>query len=327
MTTNLSRRSLLALGAGLGVGFGASAMLGGNAMAKAPKLGTQTPYWHRFVLGDAEVTVVSDGPLPLGDPSGTFTGVPKEEVKKMLAENFLNPDNVVLEQNSPIVNTGDRLILFDTGMGTSKAFGPTTGRQQKSMTEAGIKASDIDAVVCSHAHIDHIGGLVGADDKPLFPNAQVYITQSDFDFWTDEGKLGSPLKDFVIHARKNLMPVRDRIVFIKDNQEFLPGVTALAAPGHTVGHTIFMVTSAGKSFCFLGDLSHHAVLLLEKPRMEFSYDTDPKQAAASRVKMLEMLAANKTPVMSYHFAWPGYGHVAKTGDGFHYYPEPMNMQL
>src|SRR6476620_12681864 len=90
MTTNLSRRSMLALGAGLGVGFGASTMLGGSALAKAPKLGTQTPYWHRFILGDAEVTVVSDGPLPLGDPSGTFTGVPKEEVKKMLSDNFLS---------------------------------------------------------------------------------------------------------------------------------------------------------------------------------------------------------------------------------------------
>jgi len=323
MTTNLSRRSLLALGAGLS----ASTMLGGSAAAKAPKLNTQTPYWHRFILGDAEVTVVSDGTLPLGPPKGTFIGVPDEEVRKMLSDNFLSPDNVVLEQNSPIVNTGDKLILFDTGMGTSKAFGPTTGRQQKSMAEAGIKPGDIDAVVLSHAHIDHIGGIVGADDKSLFPNAQFYITQSDFDFWTDEGKLGSPLKDFVVHARKNLLPVRDRIVFIKDNQEFLPGVTAIAAPGHTVGHTIFMVTSAGKSFAFLGDLTHHPVLLLEKPRMEFSYDSDPKQAAASRVKLLDMIASNKTPVMSYHFAWPGFGHIAKTSEGFHYYPQAMKMEL
>jgi glyoxylase-like metal-dependent hydrolase (beta-lactamase superfamily II) len=327
MTTNLSRRSLLALGAGLGAGLGASTMLGGSALARAPKLGTQTTYWHRFELGDAEVTVVSDGPLPLGDPSGTFTGVPKEEVKKMLTDNFLNPDNVVLEQNSPVVNTGDKLILFDTGMGTSQAFGPTTGRQQKSLAEAGIKASDIDAVVLSHAHIDHIGGIVGADDKPLFPNAQYYISQADFDYWTDEGKLGSPLKDFVVHARKNLLPVRDRLVFFKDGQEFLPGVQAMAAPGHTVGHHMFMVTSNGKSFAFLGDLTHHAVLLLERPLMEFSYDTDPKQSAQTRVKMLTMLAANKIPVMSYHFAWPGYGHVAKNGEGFRYYPEPMNMLL
>jgi hypothetical protein len=104
------------------------------------------------------------------------------------------------------------------------------------MQEAGIKPEDIDAVVLSHAHIDHIGGIVGADDKPLFPNAQYYIAQSDLDFWTDEGKMGSPLKDFVVHARKNLLPVRDRIVFFKDGQEFLPGIQAMAAPGHTVGH-------------------------------------------------------------------------------------------
>lgn len=323
MTTNLSRRELLALGAGLG----AATMMGGSALAKAPKLGTQTPYWHRFNLGNAEVTVVSDGPLPLGPPKGTFVGVPDEEVRKMLSDNFLNPDNVVLEQNSPIVNTGDRLILFDTGMGTSKAFGPTTGRQQKSMMEAGIKPAEIDAVVLSHAHIDHIGGIVGADDKPLFPNAQYYIAQSDFDFWTDEGKLGGPLKDFVVHARKNLLPVRDRIVFFKDGQEFLPGITALAAPGHTFGHHMFMIQSDGKSFAFLGDLTHHQVLLLERPRMEFAYDSDPKMAAATRVKMLDMLAANKTAVMSYHFPWPGYGHVVKAGDGFRYIAEPMIMNL
>jgi glyoxylase-like metal-dependent hydrolase (beta-lactamase superfamily II) len=323
MTYDVSRRSLLALGAGLG----ASALLGGSALARAPKLGTQTPYWHRFILGDAEVTVVSDGQLPLGPPKGTFVGVPDEDVRKMLSDNFLSPDNVVLEQNSPIVNTGDKLILFDTGMGTAKNFGPTTGRQQKSMAEAGIKPEDIDAVVFSHAHIDHIGGVVDANNKVLFPNAQYYIAQNDFDFWTDEGKMGSGLKEFVVHARKNLLPIRDRLVFFKDGQEFLPGVQAMAAPGHTVGHHIFMVTSNGKSFAFLGDLTHHAVLLLEKPRMQFSYDTDPQQAAETRVRLLTTLAANKTPVMSYHFAWPGYGHVAKTGEGFHYYPEPMNMLL
>jgi len=323
MTFNVSRRSVLALGAGLSAG----ALLGDSALARAPKLGTPTPYWHRFNVGDAEVTIVSDGPLPLGPPKGTFIGVPDDEVRKMLSDNFLSTDNVVLEQNSPIVNIGNKLILFDTGMGTSKAFGPTTGRQQKSMAEAGIKPEDIDAVVFSHAHVDHIGGIVDASDKPLFPNAQYYIAQSDFDFWTDEGKLGSPLTNDVLHARKNLLPVRDRLVFFKDGQEFLPGVQAMAAPGHTVGHTIFMVTSAGKSFAFLGDLAHHAVLLLEKPLMGFAYDTDPKQSAQSRVKMLTMLAANKTAVMSYHFPWPGLGHVAKAGEGFHYYPEPMQMVL
>src|SRR4030081_2931986 len=173
MTYDLSRRSLLALGAGLG----ASTVLGSNAFARAPKLGTQPSYFYRFNLGNAEVTVVSDGPLPLGPPKGTFIGVPDDEVRKMLSDNFLSPDNVVLEQNSPIVNMGDKLVLFDTGLGTSKDFGPATGRQQKSMAEAGIKPEEIGAGVFSHAHIDHIGGVVDADNKPLFPNAQYYIAQ------------------------------------------------------------------------------------------------------------------------------------------------------
>jgi len=113
--------------------------------------------------------------------------------------------------------------------------------------------------VLSHAHIDHIGGIVGADDKPLFPTRNTTSPRAT----STSGpmsKLGSPLKDFVVHAARILMPVRDRIDVHQGRQEFLPGVQAIAAPGHTVGHTIFMVTSGGKSFAFLGDLTHHAVL-------------------------------------------------------------------
>lgn len=139
-------------------------------------------------------------------------------------------------------------------------------------------------------------GIVDEGGKPLFPNAQVYISQADIEFWTDEKKMDGPLKDFIAHARKNLMPVRDRIVFFKDGQEFLPGVTAIAAPGHTFGHHIFMIQSGGKSFAFLGDLTHHQILLLERPKMEFAYDSDPKMAAATRVKLLDTIAANKTAV-------------------------------
>lgn len=323
--TSFSRRSLLALSGGLAATALAAPRMITSAEARALKMGTQAPYYYRFGLGDAEVNVVSDGPLPLGDPGGSFLGVPKEEVIQMLANNFLDTKNVVLEQNIPIVNMGDRLIMFDTGMGTSQLFGPTTGRLGRSLAEAGIKPEDIDAIVCSHAHIDHIGGIVGADGKPLFPNAEVWLSEDDFEFWTDEGKLGSSVGAFVEHARKNLLPVRERIKFFKDGQEFLPGVVAIAAPGHTVGHTIFVISSGGKNFCFMGDLTHHQVLLLERPMMEFAYDTDPKQSAQTRVKLLGMLADERIPVMSYHFPWPGFGNLARAGEGFRFYAEPMKM--
>ena len=134
-------------------------------------------------------------------------------------------------------------------------------------------------------------------------------------------------KAFIIHARKNLLPVRDRLIFFKDEQEFLPGITAIAAPGHTLGHTMFNVQSNGQSFFFVGDVSHHSVLLIENLRMEFLYDTDAKQAVKTRLKMLSFLAENRIPILAYHFAWPGYGHFVKQGEGFRYLPAAMNMNL
>lgn len=319
----LSRRAAL-LGAGAAATTAALGIDIPGALAKAPPLKSQVPYFYRFNHGTMQVTMVSDGPLPLGDPAGAFLGATKEEIGKLLTDNFLSPTSVVLEQNSPVVNTGKNLVLFETGMGAQKMFGPTTGRLIQSLKEAGIRPAQIDSVVCSHAHIDHIGGLVDARNRKLFPNATVYISQADFDFWTDD-KDPKKNKDFVAHARKNLLPYRDRIKFIKDGEEFLPGITAMSAPGHTVGHMVFMLSSEGKQLSLIGDLTHHQVLLVERPRLEFAYDTDPKQSAATRVRYLDMFAANKTPILAYHFPWPGYGYMSKHGDGFRYHATPMEI--
>ena len=319
-TIGLRRRGLLTGAVALGaLGFG------GLVQAKAPLLGTQAPYWYRFRIGAFEATIVSDGQLPLGSPTAAFLGVTKAEIDTMLSANFLPSDNAVLEQNVLVVNTGERVIVFDTGMGKSEMFGKKTGRLMANLRAAGIDPASVDAVVATHAHVDHIGGIA-EDGKALFPNAQVYIAQADLEFWTDEGKLGGPMKAFVEMARSNLLPVRDRIVFYKDGQEFLPGIVAMAAHGHTVGHTMFVITSGGQSLTYVGDLTHHQVLLLEKPLTEFAYDTDPKAAAQTRVRYLNSFAANRTTVLAYHFPFPGIGNIAKAGDGFRYFPRPMDMQ-
>jgi hypothetical protein len=123
-------------------------------------------------------------PLPLGEPSATMKGQTKEELAKALADNFLPTDQLILEQNALVLNTGNKLVLFDTGMGTAKPFGPTPGRLLKSLEEGKIPPAAIDDIICSHGHIDHIGGLADDKGKRYFPNATVWITKADYDFWT-----------------------------------------------------------------------------------------------------------------------------------------------
>jgi glyoxylase-like metal-dependent hydrolase (beta-lactamase superfamily II) len=322
---SFSRRGLLT-GASAIAAAGTLGLASRSAQAFAPMPTDQAPYLYRFKLGDSQATIVSDGILPFGDPTANFANITKEEIQKELHDNFLPPDKIVLQQNILVLNQSGKTIVFDTGMGGLKLFGPTTGQLMKTLRQAGIQPKDVDAVVMSHAHIDHCGGCMADDGTRNFPNAQFYITQADFDFWTDQQKVGDKFKVFWETANKNLTPNRDRMHFIRDGEEILPGVHAILAPGHTVGHTIFMITSGNQKLCYIGDLAHHPVLLLEHPLTQFAYDTDPVQSAQSRVKMLTMLADNRIPILAYHFAWPGIGNVGKQGEGFRYYPTAEELQ-
>jgi len=259
-------------------------------------------------------------------PTRTFRGPSEAELANMMTERFLPTDNVVLDQNSLVINTGDKLILFDTGMSSIKPPNTKVGMLPQSLKQAGIDPGDIDAIVLTHPHIDHSGGMVAADGSRLFPNAQVYMTEADHEFWLDDKRMGTPAEGSAKTARKNLPAYRDRMIFIKDGQEVVPGVQAMLTPGHTVGHTVFLITSGGKTIANIGDVAHHTVLI-EKPRIEVTFDTDSKQGAESRVKLLDMLAAQKIPMLGYHMPWPGIGHVAKQGDGFRYVPSPMQLVL
>lgn len=322
----LSRRAVVA-----GLSSSAAAVAGGvlPARAKAPPVGTQAPAFYRFKIGTIEATIVSDGELSLGRPTpGLFGGVTQKTINGMLTRRFLPTDNVELEENALLLNTGDKLVLFDVGVGTSKAFGPKAGRIQSNLKAAGYDPKDVDAIVLTHAHPDHCWGLLADDGTSNFPNAQIFLQESDLTFWTDQAKASDKaIGSFIEPTRRQLLPNRERIAFIKDGAEILPGVQAIATPGHTVGHTSFVVTSGGKTLLLTADVCHHDVLSLENPRIEMMFDTDPKQGVATRIRVLDMLAAQKTPALVYHFPFPGIGHISKQGDGYRFNPMPMTTAL
>ncbi|MBD0272175.1 MAG: MBL fold metallo-hydrolase [Acetobacteraceae bacterium] len=322
----LNRRLLL--GASAALPFLPSA----GAEARAPFRNTTPPAWYRFKIGDFEATVVSDGRLPLGAIPPAFPASPPEEVSALMRDHFLPPDTATLEQNALVVNTGRHLILFDTGMGDSmgeqsKMFGPTTGKLLQNLRAAGIEPGQIDVVCATHAHCDHVWALVNRRGQRVFPNARVAISEADLRFWTDDNNKRGPdfMKVFIDGAKKNLSAYRDRMIMVRDGQEVVPGVTAFSAPGHTIGHHVYAIRSGNETLVNTGDLAHHQVLLLRKPAWEFSFDTDPKQSAQTRTRMLDRFATDREQILSYHFPWPGIGHVAREGDGYEWMPAPMNL--
>jgi glyoxylase-like metal-dependent hydrolase (beta-lactamase superfamily II) len=319
----LSRRRLLA-----GTSATAAAALVGDALpatAKAPMLNTQAPAFYRFKVGGIEATVVSDGPMVIGAPGNTFLGPTAEELGKMMTDLFLPPDKVVLDQNALVINTGDKLALFETGMSSVKRSNDM-GRMTQNLKAAGIDPKDIDYLIPSHGHIDHIGGILAEDGSQNYPNAQIFISQADLEYWTSDARKGTPGEGSMLAAKKNLLPNRDRILFYYDGKEVIPGVQAMHTPGHTVGHTCFVINSGDKSLYFAGDLVHHNIIV-EKPRMEDAFDTDRQLGIQTRLKTMDMLAEQRIMSLVYHLPWPGLGHFVKRGDGFHFEPEPMQVVL
>src|SRR5262249_30529675 len=160
-----------------------------KALAKEAMKGDKSAAWYRFKIGDMEATVVSDGfmgPFPL---TGLYPKVPKDDLDALVKSEFLSPDKYVLQENCLVLNTGDRLALVDTGIGGYTAFGAGAGRLTKNLEAAGVKAEDIDVIILTHGHIDHLAGIMGEGGKRFFPNAQIAVSKPEFDFWADEGKL------------------------------------------------------------------------------------------------------------------------------------------
>jgi glyoxylase-like metal-dependent hydrolase (beta-lactamase superfamily II) len=271
----------------------------------------------RFRIGDAPATIVSDGPLVLPVAAEIFRGPGKDALNAAMTMSGQATDAVRVEQNCLFLEIGGKRALFDNGLGSEKLYGPDSGRLLANLAEAGVAPASIDALVLTHAHSDHCWGTMADDGLPNFPNATIYIAQAELEFW-ESNPTGERRERSIAGVRKHLLPLRDRIRFIRDGEEFLPGIQAWHTPGHTPGHTAFLFTGG---WCLTGDVAFHDPISYTFPEAESAFDVDPVSSVATRRRLLGRLVDERLRVVGYHHRWPGLGRVERSGGTFRFVAE------
>ncbi len=300
--TKLTRRNLLAAGTALPF----AGLAAGSAQAAAPMKGASFATHRRFMIGDFEVTTILGGTTPRENPQGIFgMNVSEDEFSSVSRENFLSTEASQFFFTPTLVNTGSEVVLFDTGLNAAATVGALEG--------AGYSADQVDIVVLTHMHGDHIGGLMN-DGAPTFANARYVTGQAEFDHWA-----GAENEGF----EANVRPMADNTTFLGDGQDVVSGITGMAAFGHTPGHMVYRLDSAGKGLVIFADLANHPVWSLARPDWEVRFDADKEAAAASRRNVLGMIAADRVPAIGYHMPFPAVGYVDTGSDGaeFRWVPE------
>jgi glyoxylase-like metal-dependent hydrolase (beta-lactamase superfamily II) len=284
---------------------------------------------HHFKVGAFECIAVSDGTLTYAPPTFPppaallFGNAPRELLEQTLRQHNIQPEQW-LEWISPyiclLVNTGEHQVLVDTG---ADGLDPNTGRLLQNLQAEGIAPEDIDTVILTHCHPDHIGGNTLDEGKLAFPNARYALWKNEWDFWTSEQaevKLDEHVREVLLRiSRKNLPPIQDWLDLIEREREILPGIQAIAAPGHTPGHMALGISSGGEQLLYISDTVLHPIHLAQ-PEWCAAVDFAPDQVVATRRRILNRAAAEKALVLAFHFPFPGLGHIVQKGDGWEWQP-------
>lgn len=303
MTVSLSRRAALAGAAALPLAGAATPLLAGAHGGQA-----EAPVAHSFKLAEMPVTTLLDASAQREGPKPMFgAAASDEEFAQVSAENFISDETLQFYFTPTLVDTGSELVLFDTGLGN--------GGLAKALAAAGVTPDQINVVVITHMHPDHIGGLM-TDGAPTFPNARYVTGAEEYNFWSKR-EPGDRVGDLV---SKNVTPLAEKTTFIDDGASVAPGITAMASFGHTPGHMCYMLESGNRQLVLTADLANHYVWSFARPDWAFSFDVDPEAASASRRRVLGMLAADKLPMIGYHMPFPAAGFVETRGEGFRYVP-------
>ncbi|MFZ6871595.1 MBL fold metallo-hydrolase [Undibacterium sp. Di27W] len=290
------------------------------AQAAAPLASIATPGFYRSMLGDFEITVLSDGTFPF-PAAQMLTNTSQEKVNKALAKSHLSSP-VITSVNGFLINTGNKLVLIDTGCG--KFFGPSLGKLLSNLQAAGYQAEQVDEIYLSHLHPDHIGGL-GEGDKAVFPNAIVRVDRQDAEHWLNPANMARAPKEIQAYyerASKVLQPYveANRLKTFDGNSELLPGIKAIASHGHTAGHSIFKLESKGQTLVLWGDLMHVAAVQFETPAVAIQFEENSKFATLQRQKAYADAAQHAYLVGAAHLSFPALGYVRKEGKGYAWMP-------
>ncbi len=297
--------------------------------AAAAAAGRQVPGVYRYRVGAYEVTAINDGQLTM-PVKPLIPNATVEEIDAALAAAHLPPGQATPAFNPIVVNTGAKLILIDSGFG--QHAGPTLGFLPVNLAAAGIDAKAIDAVLISHLHPDHIGGLRTADGALTFPNAEIMVPARDWAFWIEDGnmaKLRDRLPEGMVKnhfriAAKIFDGLGDEVTRYEWGKEVAPGITTIDASGDTPGHTAFIVASGAARILVQGDVANQPELFLRNPDWHNIFENDPVAAAATRHRIYDMAAAENMLIAGYHFPFPAAGYVEK--DGPRYRLVPMTWQ-
>lgn len=267
--------------------------------------------FYRFKLGDLEITALSDGTMPL-PMAKIYQNKAEGDLQEQLDVNFLgNEPHISI--NAYLINDGKRLVLVDAGTGS--LFGPIAGKLISHMAKAGYKPSEVDAVVLTHIHADHTGGLT-VEGKPQYPNAKLHIAEREYDFWikrtTNVEHTPELERDFAT-AKAALSPYisADRISLFKDNAPPIPGFGSILRPGHTPGHSSIVISSKGENLVIWGDIIHGDYIQFDDPNVYVTFDVDGHEAVKTRAIALEDAAQQKYLVAGAHIPFPGIGHVVR----------------